>query len=58
MVSYFASRGGLSQVSSGSGAPSSTPSQVGNLYVDTVGKRAYISVGTSSSADWSELMIT
>jgi len=39
-------------ISSGSGAPSSTPSKVGNLYVDTTNKILYAAAGTSSSADW------
>ena len=38
--------------SSGSGAPSSTPVAVGELYVDTTNKVLYVSVGTASSADW------
>lgn len=39
-------------ISSGSGAPSSTPSKVGDIYVDTSNYKTYISKGTSSSADW------
>lgn len=41
-----------SLVSTGSVAPSSTPSSVGLIYVDTVTAEIYISTGTSSSADW------
>lgn len=41
-----------SAVSSGSGAPVSTPGAIGQLYIDTTNKNAYISVATSSSADW------
>lgn len=37
---------------SGSGAPATTPSAVGHHYIDTLNDRSYISVGTSSSADW------
>lgn len=36
----------------GSGAPASTPTDVGHHYIDTVSGVSYISVGTSSSADW------
>ena len=36
----------------GAGAPSSTPTQVGQHYIDTTNKISYVSVGTSSSADW------
>lgn len=39
-------------ISSGSGAPSSTPTRVGALYVDTAAGVAYIAKGTASSADW------
>lgn len=37
---------------SGSGAPLSTPSRVGQQYVDTVGLKIYIATGTASSSDW------
>lgn len=36
----------------GSGAPSSTPSMVSMIYVDTLNDDIYMSVGTASSADW------
>ena len=39
-------------VSSGAGAPASTPTAVGDIYIDTTGDDAYIAVGTASSADW------
>jgi len=48
--------GGLSAekptISSGIVAPSSTPSKVGDVYVDTVAKKIYFATGTASSADW------
>jgi hypothetical protein len=44
-------------VSTGSTAPSSTPSQVGELYVDTTSGIAYIATGTSSSADWDQITV-
>jgi len=37
---------------SGTAAPIITPAKVGNVYVDTVNKKIYFSVGTASSADW------
>lgn len=40
---------------SGSGAPVSTPTKVAQHYTDTVGGIAYISTGTSSSADWKQV---
>lgn len=39
-------------ISSGSGAPGTTPTKVGDIYIDTTGDRVYIAKGTSSSADW------
>ena len=39
-------------VASGDGAPSSTPTKVGDRYVDTTGGVMYFAKGTSSSADW------
>ena len=39
-------------VTSGAGAPSSTPSRIGLRYVDTTNDIDYFSVGTASSADW------
>lgn len=43
-----------SLLSSGAGAPSSTPSKVGEIYVDTTNDVAYIATGTASSADWKQ----
>lgn len=37
---------------SGSGSPSSTPTAIGQHYIDTTAKVSYISVGTTSPADW------
>lgn len=39
-------------VFSGSGAPATTPTAIGQHYVDTLNKVAYTSVGTSSASDW------
>lgn len=39
-------------ISSGAGAPGTTPSKVGDIYIDTTGDNAYIAVGTASSSDW------
>jgi hypothetical protein len=44
-------------ISSGAGAPGSTPGRVGELYIDTTGDRAYISTGTASSGDW-DIMVS
>lgn len=39
-------------ISSGFGAPSSTPAAVGDIYVDTTGNNVWLATGTASSADW------
>ncbi len=36
----------------GTGAPSTAPTRVGQHYIDTTNKITYVSAGTSSSADW------
>jgi hypothetical protein len=48
----FAAASTAPTISSGAGAPASTPSKVGDIYIDTTGDNAYIAVGTASSADW------
>jgi len=45
-----------SKVSSGAGIPSSTPSSIGDMYIDTTNLKIYISTGTSSSADWKKVI--
>lgn len=39
-------------VTTGAVAPSSTPSFIGQIYIDTVLGKVYMSTGTSSSTDW------
>lgn len=39
-------------ISSGAGAPSSTPSRVGAIYVDTTNDEVYIATDTTGSGDW------
>lgn len=46
------SAAGAPIISSGAGAPGSTPTKVGDIYIDTTGDDAYIAVGVASSADW------
>ena len=41
-----------SVVSSGSGAPGSTPGKIGDIYVDTNAPALYVAKGIASSADW------
>ncbi len=40
------------EISSGIIAPTSTPTKIGNIYIDTVLGKVYISTGTTNSADW------
>lgn len=42
-------------IEQGSGAPSSTPAQVGDIYVDISGAKLYMASGIASSGDWSLL---
>ena len=39
-------------ISTGAGAPSSTPTGAGYIYIDTTNDNAYIATGSASSADW------
>lgn len=45
----------LSKITIGTAAPSITPTSVGQIFVDTTNKKAYVSTGTSSSTDWTIL---
>lgn len=38
--------------SKGTAPPTSTPVNIGDLYIDTTNKKLYFAAGTSSSADW------
>ncbi|MCW3109667.1 MAG: hypothetical protein JWQ09_4173, partial [Segetibacter sp.] len=40
------------RVSSGTAAPATTPTLVGDTYIDTTNKKMYVATGNSSSADW------
>ncbi|HJP95968.1 MAG TPA: hypothetical protein VJ843_01200 [Candidatus Saccharimonadales bacterium] len=42
-------------VSTGSGAPATTPAKAGDMYVDTAGAKVYVATGTASSASWTAL---
>jgi hypothetical protein len=39
-------------ISSGSGAPGTTPAKIGDIYVDTSGLKLYFATGVASSSDW------
>jgi hypothetical protein len=44
-------------ITSGSGAPTSTPTNLGDQYIDTTNKIIYEATGTSSSSDWNALNV-
>ncbi len=45
-------------VSSGSGAPASTPGKVGDIYVDTTSKLFYYATGTAGASDWKSKVVS
>lgn len=45
----------LPNIRSGTSAPSTTPTQIGDIYVKTNTAKIYMATGTSSSADWTIL---
>jgi len=47
-----------SPITSGAGTPSSTPAQIGAIYVDNTNNKIYIAIGTSSSADFKKVLST
>ena len=44
-------------ISTGAGAPASTPTREGALYVDTTGDLAYVATGTAAAADWDRVLV-
>ena len=42
--------------SSGAGAPSSAPSNIGDIYIDTTNKKMHIAMGTSAISDWKKVV--
>jgi hypothetical protein len=42
-------------ISSGTSAPATTPTKVGDIFVDTTGKKMYVATGTTNSSDWTIL---
>ena len=37
-------------------SPKAKPDRIGDIHVDTVKKEVYLSVGTSSISDWTQLL--
>ena len=58
-VTWLATTSDLSwkqdKATSGSTAPSTTPTYIWQVYVDTTNSKMYVAVGTSSSSDWFEV---
>ena len=42
----------IPHVSTGTAPPSTAPAKVGDVYIDTTNKRAYIAMGTTDAGDW------
>ena len=47
-----------SPVTSGAGAPSSVPAQIGAIYIDNTNNKIYVAIGTSSSSDFKKVLST
>ena len=41
---------------SGAGVPSSTPANIGDIYIDTTNNKMYIAMGVSASSDWKKVI--
>lgn len=42
----------VARVTAGSGAPGTTPTATGDIYIDTAGEAVYVATGLGSSSDW------
>ena len=40
----------------GAGVPSATPSNIGDVYIDTTNNKMYIAMGTSATSDWKKVL--
>jgi len=45
-----------SMVTSGAGAPSSTPTMIGAIYYDTTNSKFYLAAGITASTDWKKVI--
>ncbi len=54
-VGVFAGTSNVPYITSGAGAPGTTPGKIGDMYVRTSNAKVYVATGTSSSADWTIL---
>lgn len=48
-------RGRVALTFTGTAAPATTPSAIGDIFVDSTNKKMYVATGTASSADWTIL---
>lgn len=55
LITLFIAMRTTPSVTHGVVAPTSTPRQVGDIYVDTLAKKTYSATGIASSADWTAL---
>jgi len=39
-------------ISTGTAAPTTTPTKIGNIFIDTTAKKFYFANGTTASTDW------
>jgi len=44
------------KASDDAGVPTTTPTMIGAIYVDTTNLKIYVATGTSSSADWKKVV--
>lgn len=42
----------------GAGAPSTAPANIGDIYIDTTNSKFYMAMGTGSAADWKKVIIS
>ena len=45
----------IPHVSTGTAIPSTTPSKVGDIFVDTTNKNVYVAIGTTGPSDWEHM---
>lgn len=45
----------IPHISTGEGAPTTTPNKIGDEYIDTQNKHFYKAFGTTDSGDWENL---
>lgn len=55
LIKLFIAMRSTPVVSKGIVAPTSTPTQVGDIYIDTFAGDVYMATGITSSADWTKV---